>query len=420
MPPVISYQQSVVQTLKSNFDSFKKNATVDEEPAKSQRIIPRDYFPPSGKFSPEFGLKVRDELVTKKAQDEIQSNRRSTEDVDDMLRKEIANRENLRKEVRNFAVKKIHVQYRDVFHAVWEDVRDAICNDGIKTKKQLNSIEEIEAWLDWALGVSVSSGREDLFVDLIRVIGLVIYSFKSVNRWEVIQETAFMQENNISYATITGSKGCIAKCINDQKSEQNKRIQDIVKRYECNLTSRKSKEDVGDKKRPGSCDFYVGNGLVKRTKKDQDSEDTVSYVLVSFGNETGESTSKRKCRYNFDDPNHSNDHVDAGTVQPMEPENSDLVDYNVIIAKLVSERIQYMFKADLAESTRVYWQRKLLQFVLTLPCDKEVHEVYQRLIDKFLPSEKESVAPNIECIDVSCDDDTVSVRCIYLIIDHVC
>ena len=85
MLPVISYQQSVVQTLKSNFDSFKKNATVDEEPAKSQRIIPRDYFPPSGKFSPEFGLKVRDELVTKKAQDEIHSNRRSTEDVDDML-----------------------------------------------------------------------------------------------------------------------------------------------------------------------------------------------------------------------------------------------------------------------------------------------------------------------------------------------
>ena len=104
--------------------------------------------------------------VAKKAQDEIQNNRRSTESIEEMLRKEVAERENLRKEVRNFAVKKIHVQYREAFHALWEDVRDEIYDDGstpadTNTKQQLNSIEEIEAWLDWALSVSVASERDE-------------------------------------------------------------------------------------------------------------------------------------------------------------------------------------------------------------------------------------------------------------------
>ena len=131
-----SYKHSLIQTLRPNFDSFKnavpKKDSADEGAVK---IITRDYFPSSGKLTADdFYLKVRDECVAKKAQAELQG-RRCSDTIEDMVRHELQLRENLRKEVRNFAVTAIHAHYHDTFHAIWDRVRDALHTDDAGIKK---------------------------------------------------------------------------------------------------------------------------------------------------------------------------------------------------------------------------------------------------------------------------------------------
>jgi len=199
-----------------------------------------------------------------------------------------------------------------------------------------------------------------------------------------------MMQHNIKYDSMKGVKGCIARCINEQKAEQNKRIQDIAKKYSCNLSSRKSKTCDADKKKPRSCDFYLGNGVVKRAKKNQaqETDNAVSFMLISTDDSSNEvAVSKRKARSNFDSASAQTKLVPI--LQPAENGTSPEEYPNLfcqLICRLITDRSLYLSRQS--EATRTYWSQFLLTAVLTCPSDYALPSFYQELIEGILPPEQ--------------------------------
>jgi len=207
-------------------------------------IIPRDYFLPNRSLEKNaaFLLQIRDECAVKRNENPNSAKKFS---IEEDVEAEVEKRKRLRKKVRVFAISKLLNHYWVAFHEMVDS-----------SKLKLNNFDEIIAYLEGLYREATAKNDANGKAHVSNIAGYLMYtSFKNIPKWECIQAHEFMHIHNIIYEEGGSGKGCIAKCITDVKSEQNKRLQHMCDKFNQNLTSRMVKpvEGLTDgkaKKRP--------------------------------------------------------------------------------------------------------------------------------------------------------------------------
>jgi len=336
-PPAISGLNSGTSRLEDCCVSgVQDSVTVAEVGCDAVRIISRDYFLPSCSMDKdqEFKQKVWEFCVRR-------SERNPTRKciLADDVKEELEKRKAMRKMVRRFAVSRLHKHYWVAFH------------ENVDTLK-LNNFDEIIAYIEGLYRDANVNGDDQAKEQVSSLVGYLMYiSFKNIPRWECIQAHEFMQIHNIEYEPDSTGKGCIAKCINDVKSEQNKRLQNIADKFNENLTSRMSRKDSNAenlRKRPGSGCFYVTNTKVKR--KNVDCSHDVVYKLVSDSAAPSSSIGRR--------------------AEGIEPNADDdpLQEMVENLLEIIAVKLAYM--RNLPELVRSFYLRRLVSSMDSLPDEK--------------------------------------------------
>lgn len=354
----MNYSEGFFDTVSPNFESLVKSITteiirpssigksVTTENAKPLHsdtaiTITKKYFPPNGAFSDKVKQAIRDECIKKQMKGEYSfSPTLHAAEPDVLVEVELKNRKTLRKDARLFAVERIHSHYRAAFQEM------------MKGSVILNSVDEIIAWIDGQFRVGDKES-------VLTIVGHIIYTyFKNIPRWDVIEEVEFMKRNNIVYA-ISKGKGCIAKCINNEKAEQNKRFQNVCDKYGMNLSSRIGKAENGPRKRPGSGDFFVTNEKVNLKKQKMSDSDSIRYVLISHKDfidkklniETVATTQAENvasgCGEDVDDVHHTG--------------------FAKTVMTLLGKKLAYLAKPTVSNTIRFFWLAKLLQSISEAP-----------------------------------------------------
>ena len=382
-----NYQTSFLSGLPSSFsDSFHggsgKNNQYNQSgdsTALPLKIISKNYFPPIGKFDEEFKQYVRDFCVRKEARDMPQNNYRN-EAINQLFEREMSERSMLRAELRSFAKKKLHAHYRTSFHDVWGKIFEFVPQDLQRNPAyKLNSVDEIEGFVNTMLRYGLIEGNSSLVKVILDVVGFTIYrSFSLLPNWETIMEDQFMSEKGLAYENEKG-KGCIARCITAEKAEQNKRFQDITKKYKVPLTKRLPKETESERRKPRSGDFYVvTSGTAKRKQNVDENGAKPTYVLM-----------------------HDHDVIDANSInitsekrrrlvtetEGQEPVNTferkPLCKFSDLLGFLVTQKITYLRQHQVSEYHRKLFFRKILKGLLETPSDTLLPEKYQKILEEL-------------------------------------
>jgi len=342
-----SYSAGFFQDVTPNFESLIGSVKQNQS---TTQCIPKDYFPENGTIiaNEAYKLTIRDMAVLKKERGEYSHLPIQNSTIDQIVEWELKQRDKLRKEVRTFAVERLHFHYRLAFDAIYQ---------GTPT---LNSFDEILSWIDGQFRGAKCQQDKD---SMLSVVGRIIYTYFAHNpRWEFIEETDFMQKQKIAYQPSKG-KGCIAKCIVNEKAEQNKRFQNILNRYGMYISSKKDKHELQlmeehDKQRG---DFYKATGKKSRKKTDPSSARSVDYTLISnktFPSLDEQNTGFLPCRTDLLG-------VDKD-VSTLHQSNS----YIITVTKLFSEKISAVTKFQ-DDNLRSFWLQKIIKVLQEIPAPDE-------------------------------------------------
>jgi len=163
-----------------------------------------------------------------------------------------------------------------------------------------------------------------------------------------------MQKHKIVYPPSKG-KGCIAKCIVNEKAEQNKRFQNILNRYGMYISSKKDKHEQElmeehDKQRG---DFYKATGKKSRKQKDPSSTRSVDYTLIS-----------NKMVPSLDEPKPG--FITLGVGNQVSILHHQTNSYIVTVTKLFSDKISVLTKFQ-DDDLRSFWLQKIVKVLQEIP-----------------------------------------------------
>ena len=155
------------------------------------------------------------------------SGKRLSEEAINLRRKEL---DEIRQEICKYARRKIQRYFVEAF-----------AEEGITT---ILSMDEIKKW--WRLNCDTENGK--------RVMFHVQYGyFEHRQDWEKVLESQYMAEKGLTYVERTGEdrsmKGCIAKIISREKTEQVKRFQRLRSSIGLSLTKKRGKACAEKKRR---------------------------------------------------------------------------------------------------------------------------------------------------------------------------
>ena len=155
------------------------------------------------------------------------SGKRISEEAVNQRRKEL---DEIRQEICKYARRKIQRYFVEAF-----------AEEGITT---ILSMDEIKKW--WRINCETENGK--------RIMFHVQYGyFEHRQDWEKVLEHQYMTEKGLTYVERTGedrsTKGCIAKIISREKTEQVKRFQRLRSSIGLSLTKKRGKDSAEKKRR---------------------------------------------------------------------------------------------------------------------------------------------------------------------------